>query len=205
MPTQFARFSLPRRPRPFTSLRGAPALAHPRRVTVPTISVVVNTIWPPSLLTVPRLSLRVVGCSTRSVGQRGAERLSLASAPLRDASTTPRGGAPTKQGAAMIERRVGYAPPASSHLFHVGHLYLLRNARDVCDHLIAGVVVDELAQRVKGSRPVVPLEERLAIVANRWLRSLRGTSAAPHHRARAHAHRQRPRRGSRARTGCRCR
>jgi len=65
----------------------------------------------------------------------------------------------------MDERRVGYAPGVFD-LFHVGHLNLLRNARDACDHLIAGVVVDELAQRVKGSRPVVPLEERLAIVSS---------------------------------------
>jgi glycerol-3-phosphate cytidylyltransferase len=49
-------------------------------------------------------------------------------------------------------------------LFHIGHLNLLRNASAVCDHLIAGVVTDEMAQRSKGNLPVVPLEERLAIV-----------------------------------------
>ncbi len=63
----------------------------------------------------------------------------------------------------MADRRVGYAPGVFD-LFHIGHLNLLRNARAVCDHLIAGVVVDELAQRVKGMPPVVPLDERLAIV-----------------------------------------
>jgi len=60
-------------------------------------------------------------------------------------------------------RRVGYAPGVFD-LFHVGHLNLLRAASERCDHLIAGVVSDELAHRNKGSRPVVPLEERLAIV-----------------------------------------
>jgi glycerol-3-phosphate cytidylyltransferase len=49
-------------------------------------------------------------------------------------------------------------------LFHIGHLNLLRNAKQACDHLIAGVVTDELANRVKGSLPVVPLAERLEIV-----------------------------------------
>ena len=63
----------------------------------------------------------------------------------------------------MTDRRVGYAPGVYD-LFHIGHLNVLRNSRDFCDHLIAGVVTDEMAQRVKGLAPVVPLEERLAIV-----------------------------------------
>jgi glycerol-3-phosphate cytidylyltransferase len=64
----------------------------------------------------------------------------------------------------MGKPRVGYAPGVYD-LFHVGHLNMLRNARDHCDRLIAGVVSDEVAQRIKGNRPVVPLEERLEIVA----------------------------------------
>jgi glycerol-3-phosphate cytidylyltransferase len=65
----------------------------------------------------------------------------------------------------MGARRVGYAPGVYD-LFHIGHLNLLRNARAACDHLIAGVVTDELAQRVKGLAPVVPLSERLQIVGS---------------------------------------
>jgi glycerol-3-phosphate cytidylyltransferase len=63
----------------------------------------------------------------------------------------------------MGDRRVGYAPGVFD-LFHIGHLNLLRNAAGACDHLIAGVVTDDQAMRAKGIRPVVPLEERLAIV-----------------------------------------
>jgi glycerol-3-phosphate cytidylyltransferase len=63
----------------------------------------------------------------------------------------------------MGDRRVGYVPGVFD-LFHVGHVNVLRNARQFCDHLIAGVVSDELAMRNKGIRPVVPLEERLEIV-----------------------------------------
>lgn len=63
----------------------------------------------------------------------------------------------------MSERRVGYAPGVFD-LFHIGHLNLLRNAAEVCDHLIAGVVTDEVAQRNKGTVPAVPLGERLEIV-----------------------------------------
>jgi glycerol-3-phosphate cytidylyltransferase len=61
--------------------------------------------------------------------------------------------------------RIGYAPGVYD-LFHVGHLNLLTRAREHCDHLVAGVVSDELAAGVKGRAPVVPLEERLEIVRN---------------------------------------
>lgn len=65
----------------------------------------------------------------------------------------------------MPERRVGYAPGVFD-LFHIGHLNLLRNSRQFCDYLIAGVVTDEMAKRTKGSLPVVPLSERLEIVSS---------------------------------------
>jgi glycerol-3-phosphate cytidylyltransferase len=63
----------------------------------------------------------------------------------------------------MVTGRKGYVPGAFD-MFHVGHLNILRNARLACDHLIAGVVSDELVTRVKGKAPIVPLTERLAIV-----------------------------------------
>jgi glycerol-3-phosphate cytidylyltransferase len=62
-----------------------------------------------------------------------------------------------------MTRVIGYAPGAYD-LFHIGHLNLLRHARAQCDHLIAGVVSDEMLQRTKGRAPVVPLPERLEIV-----------------------------------------
>ncbi|WP_256793618.1 adenylyltransferase/cytidyltransferase family protein [Terrabacter sp. Ter38] len=61
------------------------------------------------------------------------------------------------------DARVGYAPGVYD-LFHIGHLNILRMARSQCDHLIAGVVSDEMAELAKGRRPVVPLSERLEIV-----------------------------------------
>lgn len=60
-------------------------------------------------------------------------------------------------------RRIGYAPGVYD-LFHVGHLNILRRARERCDHLIAGVVSDEQSLRAKRKVPVVPLAERLEIV-----------------------------------------
>jgi len=58
---------------------------------------------------------------------------------------------------------VGYAPGAWD-LFHVGHLNILRHARAHCDHLVAGVVDDEMLELAKGRRPVVPTAERAEIV-----------------------------------------
>ena len=71
----------------------------------------------------------------------------------------------TITGDEMEARRVGYAPGVYD-LFHIGHLNLLRNARDLCSHLIAGVVTDEMARRAKGDLPVVPFDERLEIVSS---------------------------------------
>lgn len=59
--------------------------------------------------------------------------------------------------------RVGYSPGVYD-LFHIGHLNVLRHSRDLCDHLVAGVVSDEMAVLGKGVLPVVPLTERLEIV-----------------------------------------
>jgi glycerol-3-phosphate cytidylyltransferase len=59
---------------------------------------------------------------------------------------------------------IGYAPGVYD-LFHIGHLNILRNARNRCDYLIAGVVSDEMCVRAKGKQPVIPLVERLEIVA----------------------------------------
>lgn len=65
--------------------------------------------------------------------------------------------------------RVGYAPGVYD-LFHIGHLNILRHARDRCDHLVAGVVSDEMTMLAKGRAPVVPLVERLEIVRSvRWV------------------------------------
>ena len=58
---------------------------------------------------------------------------------------------------------VGYVPGVFD-LFHIGHLNALRQARALCDVLVAGVVSDEVCEQVKGLRPFVPLEERIAIV-----------------------------------------
>lgn len=66
----------------------------------------------------------------------------------------------------MLNRgRVGYVPGIFD-MFHIGHLNIVRNARLACDYLIAGVVSDERCLVVKGHAPVVPLAERIEILAS---------------------------------------
>ena len=59
--------------------------------------------------------------------------------------------------------RVGYAAGAFD-LFHIGHLNILKHAKNECDYLIAGVVSDEMLRLTKGIDPVIPLAERIEIV-----------------------------------------
>ena len=61
--------------------------------------------------------------------------------------------------------RIGYAPGAFD-LFHMGHLNLLRQAKERCEFLIAGVVADEVLIEHKRITPVIPLAEQLEIVRN---------------------------------------
>lgn len=59
---------------------------------------------------------------------------------------------------------VGYIPGAWDAL-HAGHLAILDRARALCDRLVVGVADDETLLAVKGRLPLVPHEERMAIVA----------------------------------------
>jgi glycerol-3-phosphate cytidylyltransferase len=61
--------------------------------------------------------------------------------------------------------RIGYAPGAFD-LFHIGHLNLLRQAKERCEFLIAGVAADVVLIEHKRVTPVIPLAERLEIVRN---------------------------------------
>lgn len=50
-------------------------------------------------------------------------------------------------------------------MFHIGHLNLLRQAREKCDKLIVGVSTDEVVQAYKNKTPIICFEQRAAIVA----------------------------------------
>ena len=50
-------------------------------------------------------------------------------------------------------------------MFHIGHLNVIRRAREQCDYLIVGVSTDELVQKEKNKTPIIPYEERAAIIS----------------------------------------
>jgi glycerol-3-phosphate cytidylyltransferase len=49
-------------------------------------------------------------------------------------------------------------------LFHVGHLNLLKQAKEQCEFLIVGISTDKYSQEKKGKQPVIPFLERFQIV-----------------------------------------
>lgn len=48
-------------------------------------------------------------------------------------------------------------------LFHIGHLNILRQSKEMCNHLIVGVTVDELVA-YKNKKSVIPFDERIEII-----------------------------------------
>jgi glycerol-3-phosphate cytidylyltransferase len=70
----------------------------------------------------------------------------------------------TVEGSTQPIYPVGYASGVFD-MFHVGHLNILQRARARCDWLIVGVATDEYVEELKGVGPVIPLDERVAIVS----------------------------------------
>lgn len=51
-------------------------------------------------------------------------------------------------------------------MFHIGHLKVLKRAKNECDYLIVGVTTDELSISRKGKKPIISQVERMQIVKN---------------------------------------
>jgi glycerol-3-phosphate cytidylyltransferase len=51
-------------------------------------------------------------------------------------------------------------------VFHVGHLNILKHAKEKCEYLVVGISTDELVRACKSKTPVIPFEERMEIVAS---------------------------------------
>lgn len=49
-------------------------------------------------------------------------------------------------------------------LFHIGHLNILRQSKELCRFLIVGVSTDELALELKGRLPAIPFLQRMEII-----------------------------------------
>ena len=49
-------------------------------------------------------------------------------------------------------------------MFHIGHLNIIKRAKQQCDYLIVGVSTDECVRSYKNKTPIIPYEQRAAIV-----------------------------------------
>ena len=59
--------------------------------------------------------------------------------------------------------KVGYTTGVFD-MFHIGHLNILKKAKEQCEYLIVGVSTDEVVESYKHKTPIIPFEERKAIV-----------------------------------------
>lgn len=63
----------------------------------------------------------------------------------------------------MKKYKIGYTTGVFD-LFHIGHLNILKRAKEQCEYLIVGVSTDSLVLDYKKKKPIIPFEERIAIV-----------------------------------------
>lgn len=63
----------------------------------------------------------------------------------------------------MKKYKIGYTSGVYD-MFHIGHLNILRRAKELCEELVVGVTTDELCFRRKQKYPIINETERKAII-----------------------------------------
>ena len=65
----------------------------------------------------------------------------------------------------MKKYRLGYTQGVYD-LFHIGHLNLINNAKQMCEYLIVGINSDKLVEEYKHKKPIIDEINRSKIVMN---------------------------------------
>lgn len=60
--------------------------------------------------------------------------------------------------------KIGYTTGVYD-MFHIGHLNVLKRAKEQCEELIVGITTDELCEKRKKKKPIINENDRMAIVA----------------------------------------
>ena len=63
----------------------------------------------------------------------------------------------------MKKYKIGYTTGVFD-MFHIGHLNILKKAKEQCDYLIVGVSTNDVVKSYKNKTPIIPFEERIAII-----------------------------------------
>ncbi|MBS5215213.1 MAG: adenylyltransferase/cytidyltransferase family protein [Clostridiales bacterium] len=63
----------------------------------------------------------------------------------------------------MKKYKVGYTAGVYD-MFHVGHLNIIMNAKQYCEHLIVAVSTDEVVWQNKHKKPIINFKDRVRIV-----------------------------------------
>ncbi|CAK7079587.1 adenylyltransferase/cytidyltransferase family protein [Bacteroides rodentium] len=66
----------------------------------------------------------------------------------------------------MENAKIRVFTSGSFDLFHIGHLNILEKSAALGDELIVGVSTDELIEKYKGMKPIIPFEQRFRIVSS---------------------------------------